>query len=373
MRSFILFLGFFVSHFLGLKAQIANTATMDTSDVKRGGKFVVGGYVDAYYGYSSSSADGNVFYMVTAARQNEVNINLAYIDAKYTSERIRARVVPALGAYMNANYTNEPQTLKHLLEGSAGVCLSQKRGIWLDVGVLGSPYTNESAISKDHLVYTRSLLPEYVPYYLSGAKLSMPLNPKLSLSLYLLNGWQVIVDNNKQKSLGTQLEYRPNSKTLLNWNTYIGDERSVNAPNNRMRYFSDVFILYNPSEKFNLTACVYGGLQKRADSTQNAQTNHFWAAANITTKYFLTKKASISSRLEYFKDRDLVQITPANPLVSRFSTWGASLCFNYQIVENAVFRLEARGFYSEDKIFQNFKSQFSNAGAWFVSNLTVWF
>ncbi|NJN00112.1 MAG: outer membrane beta-barrel protein, partial [Phormidesmis sp. RL_2_1] len=52
--------------------------------------------------------------------------------------------------------------------------LFKNKQIWLDAGVFGSPYTNESAISKDHLMYTRSFAPEYVPYYLAGVKLSVP-------------------------------------------------------------------------------------------------------------------------------------------------------------------------------------------------------
>lgn len=86
------------------------------------------------------------------ARHNELNINLAYISVKHSSPRIRAKFVPCFGSYINANYALEQGTLRNVVEGNIGIKLFKNREIWLDVGVLGSPYTNESAISKDHLI-----------------------------------------------------------------------------------------------------------------------------------------------------------------------------------------------------------------------------
>ncbi|NJO01090.1 MAG: outer membrane beta-barrel protein [Bacteroidia bacterium] len=135
-------------------------------------EITVGGYVDAYYGYNFAQPEGSVPYFVSMARHNEVNINLAFVDVRYTSPNVRARFAPGFGTYMNANYANEEGVLKNLLEASVGVRLV--KNIWLDAGILPSPYTNEGPISKDQLMYTRSFAPEYVPYYLAGARLGIP-------------------------------------------------------------------------------------------------------------------------------------------------------------------------------------------------------
>lgn len=79
----------------------------------------------------------------------------------------------------------------------------------------------------------------------------------------MINGWQQIKDNNDKKSVGTQLEFKPNAKHTINWNTYIGDERSTTAPQNRMRYFSDIFWLYNLDGKWSMTSCIYLGKQEQ--------------------------------------------------------------------------------------------------------------
>ncbi|MBK9192094.1 MAG: outer membrane beta-barrel protein [Crocinitomicaceae bacterium] len=162
-----------------LFAQVTNTATLDTTGGQQIGNTSIGAYLDAYFGYDFNEPAGkDVPLFVSSARHNEFNINLAFIDFRYNSENFRARVVPAFGTYMNSNYASEPGTLRNLLEANTGFRISKKKNIWIDAGILGSPYTNESAISKDHLMYTRSLAPEYVPYYLCGIKTSFPLGKK---------------------------------------------------------------------------------------------------------------------------------------------------------------------------------------------------
>ena len=127
-------------------------------------------------------------------RHYEATINLAFLDVTYQSDRIRGRFVPGFGTYMNADYQKEKGSLKNLVEASVGYRILKEKDTWIDFGILGSPYTNESAISRDYLMYTRNLGPEYVSHYLSGAKITFPLSEKLTVYLYLLNGGQQIQD-----------------------------------------------------------------------------------------------------------------------------------------------------------------------------------
>lgn len=200
-------------------SQVINTATLDTTDFNFEGKVRVEGYLDVYWGYDfTKPADGNRPYFVSMSRHNEITVNLAYIDVKYSSSRLRARFVPGFGSYINANYATEPGTLKNIVEASAGVRMFKDKNIWIDGGVLGSPYTNESAISKDHLAYTRSFAPEYVPYYLSGVKLSSSYRQDERLSLFSewvaadsgCKQWQIhwhTIGVSAERSLVDQLEY----------------------------------------------------------------------------------------------------------------------------------------------------------------------
>jgi Putative beta-barrel porin-2, OmpL-like. bbp2 len=347
--------------------QVVNTATMDTLETTVLGHVAIGGYIDTYWAYNFSDTRSKVLpYTVTSSRNNELNINLAYVDIRYRSNKLRARFVPGFGTYMNANYTNESGTLKHLVEANAGVLVSAKRNIWMDVGVLGSPYTNESAISKDHLMYTRSFAPENVPYYLSGIKFSIPLGLKVSSYVYVLNGWQVIEDTNRGKSIGTQLEFRPNNRTLFNWNTYWGDERSAARPQYRARLFTDIFWIYKPSDRFDATSCIYVGSQKQLDRPDLT-----WWQVNFIGRYAFNPTVSLSGRIEYFSDPDQAVVTSITP-VSSFSTYTSGLSLNIKIADHALLRLEAKHYFSKQSVYFSAGREVGSNTV-MVGNLTAWF
>lgn len=362
--SFILFLSFIVC--FGVSGQVVNTATLDTTDFKHKGKVSIEGYIDAYYAYDfNKPSSGNRPYFVSMSRHNEITINLAFIGIRYTSSRIRGSFIPGVGTYMNANYANEPAGLKNIVEAYGGVRLWQNKNIWMDVGVFGSPYTNESAISKDHLAYTRSFAPEYVPYYLSGVKFSAPLSTKLNAYLYLLNGWQQIQDMNPNKSIGTQLEYRPTDYLLINWNTYIGNERSQQYTNFGTRYFTDLFFIYTKG-KWSATSCYYIGIQER-DNAANGR----WWQANIIGRYNMTEKISVTGRVEYFNDADEVMINPVTN-ANGFNSFSSSLGVNLKLSDNILIRAEGRTFKSSKDVYERNGGAVSNSNL-ITSNVTLWF
>jgi len=349
-----------------VSAQVVNTATMDTTDFLYQGKVKVEAYIDLYYLFNFNLPQNNSrSYAVSHHKHNELNINLAFVDVKYNASRVRARFVPGFGTYLNANYLNEEGSLKNLVEASVGVRPFANKNIWIDAGVIGSPYTNESAISKDHLAFTRSLAPEYVPYYLSGIKTSMPINDKFNFNFYLLNGWQEISERSKGKAIGTQIEYRPNNKWLLNWNTYTGHERSEVNPDWSYRFFTDFYFIYVNND-FSITSCAYIGWQQR----DNLQTANWWQI-NAIARYRLTDKHAVSYRIEYFKDEDEMVAQSITSTLG-FKTFSASAGWDYQIANNLLWRTEIRNYTSTDKVFTKESNLVKQE--WMVTTgLTVWY
>jgi hypothetical protein len=365
MKTYILLAALFVSS-MSATGQIINTATMDTTSFAARGKVTVGGYIDTYYAYNFNNPAGkDQPYFVSMARDKEVNINLAYIDVKYSSSRIRARFVPGFGTYVNANYAAENATLKNIIEASAGIKIAKDKEVWIDAGVFGSPYTNESAISKDHLAYTRSFAPEYVPYYLSGVKVTAPLSHKINLYVYLLNGWQQIIDQNKTMSVGTQLEIRPGDNLLINWDTYVGDERSAADTTVGPRYFTDLYFIYN-NGKFSATSCFYVGAQRQAEKRDGV-----WWTANFIARYNVTEKLSVTGRIEHFNDKRSVQIVPITA-VSGFRSSSSSLGLNYKLADNVLLRLEGRTFFSDKEVYSRDGAPAKTSNT-ITSNVTIWF
>jgi hypothetical protein len=353
----------FLSYFLFLQTAFCQKDSL--------GKVSVEGYIDTYYGYDfSNPSDLNRAYFVSSARHHEFNINLAFVSLKYENSQVRGRFAPAVGTYMNSNYGNESLTLKHVLEASVGFKPFKNRNIWLDIGVLSSPHTNESAISKDQLVYSRSFAAEYAPYYLSGARLTLPIHKRLNFYFYIVNGWQVIQDNNSSKSIVTQFEYKPNERLALTWNTQLGNEKSALNLDYRMRYFSDVYAVYNMTGKFSLTACASAGLQRKIIA--NKEVSQYWWQANVMARYRWTNKFSFSGRFEYYNDKDNVQLKPITS-INPFDVYSGTACLNFQVTDNLLVRFESRHFFSKNAIFFNSNHNESNTNHTLLGNVCLWF
>ncbi len=372
LHSVLLLLSTILMLPLCLFAQVSNPAMPDSSVGEKLADLRIGAYLDVYAGwFSHKGSSSQVPYFVSMNQSRQVSVNLALLDFRYQKNRIRARLMPGFGTYMNSNYSAEPGSLGYLVEANAGFCLFPEKQIWLDAGVLSSPYTNESCFSRDHLMYSRSLAPEYVPYYLSGAKLSLPLSRNLTLYLYALNGWQQIQDRNDRPALGTQLEWR-GQKSLFNWNTYLGDERNgvsgLKGEKQRMRWFSDVYWVFNPDGDWSATACAFAGLQEYANGWK--WSNASWWQVNGILRYRFHPDHSISARLEYFSDARAVVTEPLNP-EGGFNLGSAGFCWNSSLGKNALFRVEGRQFFSKEKLFSDGNS--GKAASWILSGLTLWF
>ncbi len=376
MKSLIFYLNFCIAIISGntLFSQVTNTGLMDTTSGLKIGNVSLGVYMDVYYCFNFNqpiSEENN--YFVSSNQHNSLGINLAYLDLKYSDKSIRARFIPSFGSYMNSNYAGEIGAMKFILEGNIGLKLFKNKNIWLDAGVLGSPFTNESAISKDHLMYSRSFSAEYVPYYLSGLKLSIPIQEKVNFYGYLLNGWQQIKDKNTAKSLATQLEIRPNGKNLINWDVYVGNEQSLENPNYRMRYFSDIYWIFEKN-KWKITSCAYAGFQEVNDTlTQNK--GKFWWQANLIARRSFKNDWNISARAEFFNDPQnaITPISPANYSNPSFQCFSSGVSISKKLKDKCLFRIEGRQFHALNDAFERKNGQRLANEYQIFSSLSIWF
>ncbi|PWT79169.1 MAG: porin [Bacteroidetes bacterium] len=350
-------------------------AAQNTSDSSltlslKKGKLSFQGYVDVYFSYSlSHPIDRTHPYFVSYNRDNEVNVNLAYISIKYNSDRVRATFTPGFGTYMNANYASERQTLQNILEAKIGVKLLKNNDIWLDAGVISSPYTNESAYSFDQITYTRSIGSENTPYYLTGARLTIPFG-KLTAYLYLLNGWQVIEAQHDPLNFGSQLEFKPNDKWDINWNLYLGNESSNANPDYKERYFTDLYAVYTASDKWTFTSDAHIGWQSRTEN-HHVETRQWWNV-NFCAQYTFAKANSFSARVEHFHDPYQVLVHPIT-YAPEFKLSSVSLGYNLAITDEVLFRLEARYFASPEQLYLLRDGSTTNQDLWFTAGITARF
>jgi hypothetical protein len=373
-------------------------------------------FVDTYYSHNLNKpkvTERN--YTTQAVRNDEFNINLAHVDAKIEADRFRGRLALQVGTSVNANYlpestnqrTSNQISIRNIQEAYAGIRLG--KNTWLDGGIYFGHIGFESWISGNNWMYTRALVLDYVPYYSSGFRLSHDLSDKLKIQFHVMNGWSVITDNNKNKSVGFQIYYKPIPHLSLTYNTYIGNEISTTTStltptgqinlepkgNERQtRYYQNYIGHYDISSKFSVAASFDIGFQRNPLSKEynpvltNLSSTLFnydngsdyitreskdsyrqWHNGTIWVTYKFLPDWRISGRLERYTDREFTNVAQARksdiysrtPYTERekggykvengFQVSAASLCLDYIINELGMLRIEGKVLKSLDPLF----------------------
>ncbi len=327
-------------------------------------------YVEVYYNYDFNKPANNNLpaFFYSYNRHNEFNLNLGFLKGSYNADRVRANLAIAAGTYMNANYAAETGVLKNIFEANAGVKISKKKNLWIDAGIFSSHIGFESAISKDCWTLTRSILAENSPYFESGAKITyISNNEKWLVSGLVLNGWQRIqkVNGNSALSYGTQLQYKPNSKILLNYSTFIGTDKPDTT--RQWRYFHNLYGIFNVTGKIGIIAGFDIGTEQKAKGSSKMNT---WYAPVLILKHAINSKWAVAVRGEYYYDRD--EVIVASGTSNGFQTTGFSFNVDYAPVSKALIRLEARTLKSKDNIFAK-KNGFINSNSFITASFAVSF
>lgn len=311
--------------------------------------FTFSGYIETYYSYDFGEPDNHVRpgFFYSHNKHNEANLNLGLAKVNYAKDNVRGNFALMAGTYAEYNLAAEQGLLKNVFEANVGVKISKNHNLWIDAGVMPSHIGFESAIGKDCANVTRSILADNSPYYEAGVKIGYTSkSEKWYLAAMYLNGWQRIqkIDGNQTPAFGTQITYKPTTKTTLNWSTYVGNEQPDN--DRKWRYFNNFYGQFKVSEKTSVTA----GFDIGAQQTLNGSSDYdVWFSPVVIAQYKPTAKIQLAARGEYYADEKGVII--ATGTTNGFKTYGLSANFDYLPTENVMFRLEARTLNSEDDIF----------------------
>jgi hypothetical protein len=309
-------------------------------------KLVFSGYAEAYYTYDFDEPENHTRpgFLYNHNRHNELNVNLAFLKANYSSDRVRGNVAIMAGTYAQYNLAAEQELVRHIYEANIGVRIG--KNLWVDAGIMPSHIGFESAIGKDCMTATRSIMAENTPYYEAGAKITWSPNDKWTIAAMYLNGWQRIKrpDGNQTPAFGTQLTFKPTGKVTLNWSTFIGNDKPDTV--RRMRYFNDVYGIFAITDKFSLIAGMDYGLEQKEKGESDMNS---WYSPIIVAKYAFTDKIALAGRYEYYNDEDGVIIATGTP--DGFKTSGYSLNLDVAPVSNVLFRIEGKYYNSKDDIF----------------------
>lgn len=318
-------------------------------------RLTFGAFVDSYYAFDfGKPTDGERLFTTQAARHNEFNINLAHVSAQYAGPAARARLALQAGTSVDVNYAFEPDEDVGLIqEAYAGIAVAPT--LWVDAGIFFSHIGSESWISIDNPTYTRSLPTEFAPYYQAGVRATWNATPALTAQLNVINGWQVISDNNDDKAVGVRLDWTASPALTLSYSNFLGREPHAGTEEQGVRFFNDVSARFTPSERTTLVGTLDVG-------TQEGDT---WFAGSLLGRYWVAPGVGVTARVERFDDE-------AGVIAPDFRTWAASA--GLDVARGAaMWRTEARFFSADDDIFPNpeVDGAPSNTNAAIVMSLSI--
>jgi hypothetical protein len=314
----------------------AHAAAQDPAPSPEPPKIDVTGFVDVYYGYNFNQVDP--ILRTFDVQHNTFSLSLAEVAfAKGVSadSRVGFRVDLDFGKTADLVAAFEPESdgkeiYKHIQQGY--VSLLTGKVTW-DVGKFVTPIGAEVIESQDNWNYTRSILFGYaIPFYHTGLRASIAASDKLTVSGYLVNGWNNTSETNGDKTGALGLTWKPSGKVTWIGNYMFGKET---PGSDDTRHLFDTTLTLLPSEKLSLMANYDYGKEGEVS----------WWGIAAYAKYQAAASWTLVGRYEYLDDTD-----------GGFMTFGTkaqsiTVTSDHLIAGALKARLEYRTDFADDPIF----------------------
>jgi hypothetical protein len=150
-------------------------------------------FVDAYYEYNSNEVDPALRSFDVQHDAFSLSLaDVALAKSVTPDSRLGFRAEFAFGKTADLIAAYEPldsaEIGKHVLQAYGSVLAGSK--LQIDAGKFLTPLGAEVVASQDNWNYSRSVLFGYaIPFYHLGVRATLPVNDRLTLAGYLVNGW----------------------------------------------------------------------------------------------------------------------------------------------------------------------------------------
>lgn len=149
-----------------------------------------------------------------------------------------------------------PQAYRHLFQAYGTYVAPIHKGLTIDFGKWASALGPEGNYTKDQVNYSRSYFFNFLPFYHMGARATLPINERVSLTYWLVNGANQTEDFNGFKSQLGQAVIKPGGNVTWTLNYYNGREQRDPVPSGltpRGRFHViDTYAFWNATPKLTL-------------------------------------------------------------------------------------------------------------------------
>lgn len=327
-------------------------AQTDTTDV---GRLTISGYIDSYYLTAfNRPSSGNLLGVDQLAGRAFDRLTdqfaLGLVQAKLAYSNRKSDLVIDLTFGPNAELVNFGNTTGALnlyrpkspySAALYGTSAAIKQAYFtyriipklsFTVGQFGTHIGYEVIDAPLNYNYSLSNLFNNGPFYHVGLKAAYAFSDKASVMLGVVNNWDNLTDDNKQKSLIGQVFFKPLStwSVYLNWIGGYGDDTYLNSlvsggalPIVFQHYNRNLFDLttnYQLTPKFYLGLnAAYGRYDFNTESAAEASvcaaqfdsTTPSWGGVALYANYAFTDVVGLGVRYEHFEDKNKVRYMQA--------------------------------------------------------------
>jgi len=260
------------------------------------------GTIDGYWSYNGNTP------VVAGQRVNvgrafdlydqSFSLNYGELAVDYKPNNVGIRVDVGFGDAAEVVHINEANIWRHIQQAyiSAG-----KDKFTFDFGKFVTPFGAEVIETKDNLNYTRGLVFTFgLPFYHFGGRATFGHSENVSISAYVVNGWDNVKENNSAKSLGITASIKPHGKVGIIGNMLYGKESTVSDD---ARELYEGILNLNLHERFALIGdFVYGRDHAAPLAPGISGPEVWWQGVAGYAKIKVLDNLNVNGRCEWFDD-----------------------------------------------------------------------
>ncbi|MBI3082995.1 MAG: porin, partial [Candidatus Omnitrophica bacterium] len=200
-----------------------------------------------------------------------------------------------------------------------------------------------------------------IPFTHTGILASYPLGEWGSATGGVVNGWDIVDDNNKAKTLIGNVTLTPFEKLTLSFNGITGAEQAGDS--NDKRSVFDLVATYQPMDKLTLMANYDVGHESGLAPASGGKSGIGWTGLALYAKYDLSPTWYLAGRWEWFDDKDnirtgLTSFGGGTPPDVDFYEW--TLTSQWTLHKHVLARLEYRHDFADQRVFFHDTDGFSH-------------
>jgi Putative beta-barrel porin-2, OmpL-like. bbp2 len=317
------------------------------------GKISLSGYAEAFYSDNFNHPSNRITnFRGFDNRENTFTLSNAAVTAAWEKSAVSGKITLQVGHTGDTYYLSEPafpatsatsasdaSDWKYLQEAWLGYKAPIGKGVLFQAGLFLSPIGVEAMAVKDNWNWSRSNLFFGLPFYHTGLRATYEASPEWTLELMVTNGWNSVVDNNKEKSIEASATDKISDSLSLHFLYFGGVERPTGAPEGApWRNLLDVYGTWDASRTLSFI------LHADAGEEQNHFGRSSWLAAAGYARIKVSAVFSVAGRADIFWEQ-----VPSNSAGTASAIfWPArrvtsqTLTLDYHPQDDISIRLEGR-------------------------------